>query len=516
MILPAFKNEPTTNFDVDVNRRAFEKALMTVKAQLGQFYPILVGRHEIADGERFESVNPARPGQVVGRHAVASPSQADTAVRAAQLAFPSWAATRAEDRARLLFRAAELIRRRRHELSALMVYEVGKPWDEADGETAEAVDLMEWYGREVLRLAGPQPITPFVGEVVEYFNIPLGVGLVISPWNFPLALTTGMMTAAMVTGNTVIVKPAENSSTTVAWLVNIFRELNVPPGVLNYVTGRGSVVGEAMVDHPGVRFIAFTGSREVGVRIYERAARLQPTQRWLKRVQLELGGKNAVVVDETADLEDAAQGIVTSAFSFQGQKCSAGSRAILVGDIYDEVVSRVVDKASRLKVGDPIDPAVSVGPLIDGNAHERVLDYIEVGKQEAELLLGGRKGNGDGYFVNPTIFGKVDPASRIAQEEIFGPVLAVIPARDFDDALAIANRTDYGLTGSLFSRDPVRIRRARDEMHVGNLYINRKSTGAMMGVHPFGGFNMSGTDSKAGGPDYLHFFLQGKAVGERL
>jgi 1-pyrroline-5-carboxylate dehydrogenase len=359
-------------------------------------------------------------------------------------------------------------------------------------------------------------MVPWPGELTQFRYLALGVGAVISPWNFPLALATGMITAAVVAGNCVILKPAETSSTTAAWLVDIFTELGLPPGVINLLTGRGEVIGEALVDHPQIRFVAFTGSREVGVRIYERASRVNPGQRWLKRVQLEMGGKNAVVVDETADLDLAARAITASAFGFQGQKCSAGSRAILVESTYDDMVGRVLELAAQLKVGDPTDPEVTVGPVIDGAAEEKILDYLQIGRREGELLLGGDRRPGEGHLIEPTVFGKVAPDARIAQEEIFGPVLAVIKARDFEQGLAIANGTDYGLAGSYFSRDPRRIALAKERFHVGNLYINRRSTGAYMGVHPFGGFNMSGTDTKAGGPDYLLFFVQGQSVAESL
>ncbi|MGH7667100.1 MAG: aldehyde dehydrogenase family protein, partial [Candidatus Dormibacteria bacterium] len=420
------------------------------------------------------------------------------------------------ERAAMLLRAAALVRRRRAELAALMVYEVGKAWDEADGEVSEVVDLMEWYARQALQLGERDQMAPWPGELTQFRYLPLGVGTVISPWNFPLALTTGMTTAALVCGNCVVLKPAETSSTCAAWLVDLLGAAGLPDGVLNLLTGKGEVVGEALVDHPRSRFVAFTGSREVGVRIYQRASVVHPGQLWLKRIQLEMGGKNAVVVDETADFELAAQAITASAFGYQGQKCSAGSRAVLVDSAYDEVLGRVLELSSQLKVGDPVDPEVSVGPVIDGAAEEKILDYLQLGRGEGQLLLGGGHGDGEGQLIEPTIFGEVSDRARIAQEEIFGPVLAVIRARDFEHGLEIANGTDYGLSGSYFSRDPKRIATAKDRFHVGNLYINRRSTGAYMGVHPFGGFNMSGTDTKAGGPDYLFFFVQGQSIAERI
>ena len=516
MILPPFRSEPSLDFGQPANRTDFQAALRQVEARLGRHYPLLIAGEVVDTEESIESYNPAHPGQVVGSHAVADRSHVDLAVRKGWEAFPAWSRTPVEERALLLLRAAELIRQRRHELGALMVYEVGKPWDEADGEAAEAVDLMEWYARQALGLSGRDQLAPWPGEVTEFRYLPLGVGGVISPWNFPLALTTGMTTAALVSGNCVILKPAETASTTAAWLVEILHGVGVPQGALSLLTGRGEVAGEALVDHPEVRFIAFTGSKEVGIRIYERASKVQPGQRWLKRVQLEMGGKNAVVVDETADLDLAARDITRSAFGFQGQKCSAGSRAVVVSSVYDDLVPRVVELTRRIRMGDPVDPEVGLGPVIDGDAEEKILDYLQVGRDEGELLTGGGRREGEGHFIEPTIFAGVAEEARIATEEIFGPVLAVVRASDFEEGIRIANRTEYGLTGSYFSRDPERIAYAKERFHVGNLYINRRSTGAQMGVHPFGGFNMSGTDTKAGGPDYLLFFLQAQSVAEKL
>ncbi len=516
MTVPPFRNEPTLDYSVPSNLREFEESLARVRAELGRDYPLVLGRDRVDTGEVIESYNPAHPSQVVGRHAAGRAEDVERAIAAGWSAFPEWSRTPMEERANLLLRAAQVLRRRRGDLAALMVYEVGKSWDEADGEVAEAVDLMEWYARQALGLSGRDHMTPWPGELTQFRYLPLGVGTVISPWNFPLALVTGMMTSALVTGNCVVLKPAETSSTTAAWLVDIFLGLGLLPGVLNLLTGHGELVGEALVDHPKIRFVAFTGSREVGVRIYERASKVHPGQTWLKRVQLEMGGKNAVVVDETADLDLAAEAIVASAFGYQGQKCSAGSRAVLASSIYDQVSERVVDLAAQLVVGDPLDRQVTVGPVIDGAAEAKVLDYIQVGRTEGELLLGGGRASGEGHLIQPTVFGGVRPEARIAQEEIFGPVVALLRARDWENGLEIANGTDYGLTGAYFSRDPRRIAQAKQRFHVGNLYINRRSTGAYMGVHPFGGFNMSGTDTKGGGPDYLLFFVQGQSIGERI
>ncbi len=516
MPLPPFRNEPEIDFSEPGNRAGFAAALERFRGQLGRTYPLVIGGETLETEAWFDSDNPAHPAEVVGHHASATPDQARAALEAGWRAFPAWAATPVEERAATLVRTAQAVRRRRTELAALMVYEVGKPWAEAEGEVAETVDLMEWYARQALELQDRDRLAKWPGELTQFRYLPLGVGVVISPWNFPLSLATGMTAGAVVAGNCVVLKPAETSSTTAAWLVEIFAEAGLPAGVINLLTGRGEVVGEALVDDPRTRFIAFTGSREVGVRIYERGSRVHPGQRWLKRIQLEMGGKNAVVVDETADLDLAADAITASAFGFQGQKCSAGSRAVLVAPVYDEVVGRVLERVSKIRVGDPVDPDVTLGPVIDGAAEEKILDYIEVGKREGRLLAGGERGQGEGRFIQPTVFGDVAPDARIAQEEIFGPVLSVIRATDFENGIAIANGTDYGLTGSFISRDPQRMSRARELMHVGNLYINRRSTGAYMGVHPFGGFNMSGTDTKAGGPDYLLFFVQGQSIAERI
>ena len=511
-----FRNEPEVDFgDPDVVQR-FEEALAAVGDRLGATYPLIIGGEEVATKETFDSINPTHPDQVVGVHARGGAEHVAAAITAAEAAFSSWAKVPAAERADYLYRVADMVIERRHDLGALMVYEVGKSWAEADGEIAETADLLRWYAGHMLEMEAPQHLTPVPGERTEFFYVPLGVGAIISPWNFPFALTTGMMSAGIVTGNTVVVKPASTSATSVCWLADLFREAGLPPGVLNLVTGPGDVIGDALVDDPRVRFVAFTGSKEVGVRIMERASKVRPGQIWLKRVQLEMGGKNAVVVDETADLDAAAEGIVASAFGFQGQKCSAGSRAIVVDEVYDELVAKVVDRASGLTVGDPINREVEVGPVIDRSAHAKLLDYLEVGKGEGKLVLGGSAGAGDGYFIEPTIYVDVAGDATLAQEEMFGPVLTFTKAVDFDDALAIANGTEFGLTGSLYTSDQERIDRARWEFHVGNLYINRKSTGALMGAHPFGGFNMSGTDSKAGGPDYLLFYMQGKSYGERI
>lgn len=519
-MLPPFKNEPLTDFAVPANRQAFCDAIELVRSRLGRTYPLVIGGEKIMTGHTFESTNPARPDEVIGYFTEATPEHADQAIEAAAEAFKTWQYTPAEERARYLLHAASEMRRRRHEFSATMVFEIGKSWAEADADTAEAIDFMEYYARQILRIADSSHLlVEYPPEQTALYYIPLGVGAVIPPWNFPNAIMTGMTSAALVAGNTVLLKPATQTPLIAYMLCELFWEAGMPAGVLNFVPGPGSTTGQRMVDHPKTRFIAFTGSREVGIRIFQSAAEVKPGQLWLKRTLLEMGGKDAVVVDETADLEAAAQGIVFSAFGFQGQKCSAGSRAIIVDSVYDQVAQRVVELTAHLSIGETDQsPDVYMGPVADKGAYRKIQEYIEIGKSEGKLLIGGAplQHPHGGYFLPPTVFGDVDGQARIAQEEIFGPVLAMIRARDFDHALEIANGTDYGLTGAVYSLDRTRLERARREYHVGNLYFNRKCTGAMVGVHPFGGFNMSGTDSKAGGPDYLLLFTQAKSVAEKL
>ena len=519
MLFP-FRNEPLTDFTQAHEQAAFQRALDKVKAMLGREIPAVIDGERLWNEQGFVSINPSRPEEVLARFPKLDVSHADRAIDAAARAFKTWQHVPVEERARYLLHAAAEMRRRKHEFSAVMVLEVGKSWAEADADTAEAIDFMEYYARQAMRIADSSDLlTPFPGEQLSLYYIPLGVGVVISPWNFPNAIATGMTSAALVAGNTVCFKPAEPSSWIAAMICDLFYESGIPRGVLNFMPGKGSVIGARMVDSPQTRFIAFTGSKEVGLRIFESAGKTQPGQLWLKRTILEMGGKDAVVVDETANLEAASVAIVQSAFGFQGQKCSAGSRAIVVDNVYEQVIGRAVELASKLTVGAPDQShLIDQGPVVDKNSYQKIMEYIEVGTQEGKLLLGGKPliTPENGYFIPPTIFGDVAPDARIAQEEIFGPVLACIRARDFDDALNIANGTEFGLTGALFSLDRARIERARREYHVGNLYFNRKCTGAFVGVHPFGGFNMSGTDSKAGGPDYLLLFTQAKSVAERL
>src|SRR5437660_2932708 len=509
-----FKNAALIAFTKEENRQAQMQALEQVKSELGRTYPLIIGGQKITTQDTFASVNPSHPDQVVGYVSRATVDQAKAAVQAAATAFESWKRVAAEERAGYVFAAADLLKQRRFYYTAWMIYEVGKSWIEADGDTAEAIDFLEYYAREMVRLAGEHTLVRLEGEDNELVYIPLGVGAVIPPWNFPGAIMVGMTSASFVTGNTVVLKPASTSPAIAFQFMRMLEEVGLPAGVVNFLTGSGSTIGDALVESPQIRFIAFTGSRDVGLRINELAAKHQKGQRWLKRTILEMGGKDAVVVDETAELDAAAAGIVSSAFGFQGQKCSAGSRAIIVDQVYDQVLQKVIEKTKELTMGDVTQPDTIIGPVVDENAMKKISEYIEIGKGEGHLVTGGGQ-HGPGYFIEPTVIADVDPHARIAQEEIFGPVLAVMRAKDFDDAMRIANDTEYGLTGSLYSRDPQRIERAKDEYFVGNLYFNRKSTGALVGVHPFGGFNMSGTDSKAGGPDYLLLFTQAKAISAK-
>lgn len=515
-MLVEYKNEPFVNFALPENRAAMEAALAVVDIEKGRHYPLVIGGAKIDTAERITSLNPSLTSEVVGTVAKADVALADKAVAVAAEAFKTWQYVDPAERARYLFKAAAAMRRRKFEFSAWLVEEAGKNWGEADADTAEAIDFMEYYGRQMLRWAEGMPVTPLAGEQNECFYIPLGVGVVIPPWNFPLAILVGMTAAAVVAGNTVIMKPASVTPVIAAKFMALLEEAGLPPGVVNYLPGSGGAIGDHLVSHPQVRFVNFTGSKEVGLRINRLAAEVAPGQKWIKRVVAEMGGKDAIIVAADADLEEAAGGIVASAFGFQGQKCSACSRAIVVKEVYDELVAKVAAKARALKVGLAGDPTVNLGPVVDANAYNKVLEYIEIGKKEGRLVAGGEKGDEAGYFIQPTVFADVAAKARISQEEIFGPVLAITKADSFDEALAMANDTEYGLTGAVYSRSRANLEKARREFHVGNLYFNRKCTGALVGVHPFGGFNMSGTDSKAGGADYLLLFMQAKSVSEKL
>lgn len=516
-MLPPFVNEPFTDFSREENRKAMEQGLARARSRFGEHGRILVDGKWLARDDAFPSLDPSTKDTVVGRFSKAGPEDVETAMEAATRAFATWRHVPAHERAGYLLKAAAVMRRRKFELAATMIHEVGKNWAEADGDVAEAIDFCEFYAREALRWAEPQPLTPLPGEENNLYYVPLGVGAIIPPWNFPLAILVGMTTAALASGNTVVLKPASDSPAIGLRFAEILQEeCRIPPGVFNYLTGSGSVVGERIVTDPRTRFIGFTGSMEVGLGIQEKAARTAEGQIWIKRTIMEMGGKDPIVVDADADLDAAAAAVVGSAFGFQGQKCSACSRLVVVEDVHDELLARVVARTEALRVGDPWERETDVGPVINRSAFETIHGYMKTGAKEGKVVAGGGPLDRDGHFLQPTVVDGIAPGARLSQEEIFGPVLAVTRARDFDDALAIANGTIYGLTGAVFTRRRDRIERARRDFHVGNLYVNRKCTGALVGAHPFGGFNMSGTDSKAGGRDYLGLFLQAKVVSERF
>ena len=519
MTMIPYHPEPFTNFSHPEEARAFDEALRKARGELGLRVPLVIGGERIDAERTTTSINPSRKDEVVGIVAKADREHADRAVRAAIDAYRTWSKTSPEARAALLFRTAAILRRRKHEFSAWLTIEAGKVRAEADADTAEAIDFMEYYGRQMVAMAkrANDQLVPMPGEDNRLEYIPLGVGLVIPPWNFPLAIMVGMTAASIVGGNTVVLKPASTTPVIAYKFFEMLEDAGLPPGVVNFVPGSGAEIGDFLVTHPLTRFIAFTGSRDVGLRIHELSAKAGEGQLWLKRYIGEMGGKDSIIVDRDADLEEAAKGIVLSAFGFSGQKCSACSRAIVHQDVYDDVLNRAVELTKTLVVGDAADPGCFTGPVIDESAYRKILEYIEIGKGEGRLMAGGGAPMAEqGYFIEPTIFADVDPKARLMQEEIFGPVLAFAKANDFEHALEIANNTEYGLTGSVYTRSRDHIERARADFHVGNLYFNRKCTGAIVGVHPFGGFNMSGTNSKAGGPDYLLQFTQLKLSSEKL
>ena len=511
-----FANEVYYDFSKPAIAAKQKEAVKKVRSRFGKEYPNVIGGKSVKSEKKTTSINPANTAEVIGVFQKSGVDDAEKAMKAASKAFETWKDVPMKQRAQYLFKAAAIVRRRRMEINAWMISEVGKNYLEADGDTCEAIDFLEFYGREALRYADRQPITPQPGESNEMFYIPLGVGVVIPPWNFPFAILVGMSSAAIVSGNTVVLKPSSDSPM-MGWLfVEVMKEAGVPPGVLNFLVASGAEAGDYLVAHPKTRFISFTGSMEVGLHINELAAKHQPGQMWIKRVVAEMGGKDAIVVAGDADVDEAVAGVASAAFGYQGQKCSACSRAIVDAKIYDEFIAKLKVIVDAMQVGDPKDNG-QVGPVVSARAEKTVLKYIEIGKKEGKLISGGEKVKGmPGYYVQPTVIANVKPKARIMQEEIFGPVLAVTKAKDFDHALEIANDTIYGLTGAVYSKDKKKLERARNEFFCGNLYLNRKCTGAMVGGHPFGGFNMSGTDSKAGGRDYLLLFLQAKSVARKI
>ncbi len=511
-----FRNEPLTDFSKPETRKAQEEALARARAAMGREYPLVIGGKEVKAGATFNSTNPANRDEVVGVFQKADAKLAVEALENGWKAFETWKRTGPEERAQLAFKAAEIMRRRKLEVNAWMMLEAGKTWVEADADTAEAIDFLEFYGREALRYGAEQPVTPVPGEKNRLDYIPLGVGLAIPPWNFPMAILTGLTSAPWIAGNCVVLKPA-SATPMMGWLyMDIIREAGVPAGVVNYLSGPGAIAGDVLVQHPRTRFIGFTGSKEVGLGINRKAAEHHPGQLWIKRVVVEMGGKDAIIVDEETDLDAAAQGVMASAFGYQGQKCSACSRAVVEEKVYDAFVDKLLAKVRGIKQGDPTDFANYMGPVIDRNAFEKIMSYMEPGKKEGKLVAGGEGDSSKGWFIQPTVFKDVPPDGKLAQEEIFGPILAVIKAKDWRDAIRIGNNTEYGLTGAVYTDNPRKQEEALRDFHVGNLYINRKCTGALVGGQPFGGFNMSGTDSKAGGRDYLLLFLQAKSTSQKV
>lgn len=517
MQLPEFKNEPLSDFKGNREHyRQMKQALEEVEKELGQEYAPVVGGERVKTLQKLCSFNPARPDQVVGIFSSGSPELADRAIRVASEVFKTWSREPAEARAELLLKTGKILRARKYGYAAWIVYEVGKSWAEADADVAEAIDFTEFYSREMLRLAVPQPLTPVPGEKNFLRYIPLGVGVVIPPWNFPLAILAGMTLASIVAGNTVVVKPSSDSPTIGYKFLEALEQAGMPPGVVNFLPGSGQSVGDALVRHPRTRFVAFTGSKQVGLGINELAAKTAPGQIWVKRVIAEMGGKDSIVVDSDADLDAAVEGVAVSAFGYQGQKCSACSRAIVVEPVYEAFLEKLKRRVEQIKVGTPGELANTMGPVINASAKKSILKYIEVGKKEGRVITGGGEIPGPGHFIQPTVIADVAPKARVSQEEIFGPVLAVIKAKNFDEALQTANDTEYGLTGAVYTKDRQKLEKAAENFFVGNLYLNRKCTGALVGSHPFGGFNMSGTDSKSGGRDYLLLFTQAKTVAERV
>jgi 1-pyrroline-5-carboxylate dehydrogenase len=511
-----FENQTYFDFTKKENFDKQKKAVDKVRSEFGKEYPNIINGKEVKTKNKTISRNPANPDEIIGTFQKGGKEEAEKAIQAAAKAFETWKYVPAKERAEYLFKAAKEVKKRRLEINAWMISEAGKSYLEADADTCEGIDFLEFYGREMIRYSQKQELTPFPGEKNDYFYIPLGVGVCVPPWNFPFAIMAGITTAAIVTGNTVVMKPSSDTPMMAWLLVDIFRKIGLPDGVLNFFVASGAEAGDYLVEHPLTRFISFTGSMEVGLRITEKAAKLSPGQIWIKRVIAEMGGKDAIIVDSEADVDAAVQGVVAAAFGFQGQKCSACSRAIVDKKIYNDFVKKLKIETEKLQIGEPKDN-VRIGPVINAGAEKNILNYIEIAKKEGKLLCGGKKVKGlKGYFIEPTIFIDIKPKSRLEQEEVFGPLLAVIKANDYDDALKIANDTKFGLTGAVYTKNKQKLERARKEFHCGNLYLNRKCTGALVDVHPFGGFNMSGTDSKAGSRDYLMLFMQGKSVSEKV
>jgi RHH-type transcriptional regulator, proline utilization regulon repressor / proline dehydrogenase / delta 1-pyrroline-5-carboxylate dehydrogenase len=511
---PGFRNEPAVDFTRPEVRAAFSAAIAEVRRKAGQRVSLVINGKEVVTGDTVPSCNPNRPSEIIGIVCQAGPDEVEQAIAAAVQAFPAWRATPVIERAACLQRAAALARESLFELAAWQVLEIGKQWDQAHADVAEAIDFLEYYAAEMLRLGVPRHLGKLPGEENLLLYEGRGAAAVIAPWNFPLAISCGMVAAALVSGNTVVFKPSGLTGVTGRRLVELLQAAGVPDGVLNFIPGRGSRIGDLLADHPDIALIAFTGSKEVGLRIVERAAVVRPGQRQVKRVVAEMGGKNAIIIDDDADLDEAIPQVLASAFGFQGQKCSACSRVIVLDAIHDRFVTRLVDAARAWRLGPAEDPAFLMGAVAEEAAQEKIREYQRIGREEGELLFESSVPDGEGYWVPLAIFGGIRPEHRLAQEEIFGPVLSIMRATDFDQALQRANSTGYALTGGLFSRSPANIERTRREFRVGNLYINRGITGAMAGRQPFGGSGMSGLGTKAGGPDYLLHFMDPRVVTE--
>jgi len=514
--LSPYHNEALTDFSKPANRAAMEQALARVKPELGRTYKLHFAGRSVETGDLLHSYNPSHPSEVVGIHSKATAEMAREAVEDSFDFFSQWKRTQVERRVELGLQVASLIRQRKFEFEAWLVFESGKSWREADADVCEAIDFIEYYARQMLRWNNPEPLVQMPGEEGQLVYLPLGVGIIVPPWNFPLAIMTGMALASLISGNTIVIKPSSDTPTIAQKLAEVLLEAGFPPRSFSLLIGSGSVIGDVLVAHPKTRFVSFTGSREVGLHINELAAKPQPGQIWIKRVVAEMGGKDAIVVDAEADVDSAVAGVVASAYGFQGQKCSACSRAIVDEKVYDEFLAKLKPQVEALKVGPAEDPQFEMGPVINEGARKSILNYIEIGKQEGRLITGGSVAEGEGFYIQPTVIADVPSTARIFQEEIFGPVLAVSKATSFDHAMQLANDTEFGLTGAVYTANIDKIEKACEEFHVGNLYINRKCTGAFVGAHPFGGFNMSGTDSKAGGPDYLLQFLQPKLIAEKI
>lgn len=513
-----FYNEPLKDFAVEETRRLMIQALEQARKNLGKTYPLFINGKEVKTARTLARVNPSNTAQVVGQICLASKEDAEASFQAADKAFGTWKKVPALERARMVDKVADLMVRDRFHLIATQVLEVGKPWAEADGDVAEAIDFCRYYARHMRELSQPLKVGNVPGESSMYEYLPRGVSLVIAPWNFPLAILCGMAAAALVTGNTVIMKPAEQSSVVAAGLMDLFREAGFPAGTVNFLPGLGEEVGEYLVQHPKITTIAFTGSKTVGLHILNESYKHKPGQTQVKRCIIEMGGKNAIIIDSDSDLDEAVDGVLYSAFGFSGQKCSACSRVIVLAEVFDKFEARLLEATRSISVGSAEDPSPYLGPVVDEEAYARIQNTIAQAKKDHKLLYQAEVPAGlpQGYFIPPAIFTHVDPKSRLAQDEIFGPVLALIKAKDLDEALEIANSTEYALTGGLFSRSPENIKKVRAEFEVGNLYVNRGITGAMVDRHPFGGFKMSGVGSKTGGPDYLKQFVEPRCVTENM